>query len=147
MLLKFRKAKGDIKEGYYLNGLFLHRYKTDAIKILRANFKDFSQEEKEKYPIEWGCIHSEWKKATARTERIRKANERSRAIRKALNPQEQIKIKNISLNKVWREINHLKNNNINYNLLNERLNRMEEYIKVIEQDKLKGSDINGLFKG
>lgn len=77
--LKFitqKKSKGIYDEtGYYLNGKFLDRYKSNAIEILRDKITKAGngsfEEGKNKAKAEWEAVNKEYIKSCEATEKIR----------------------------------------------------------------------------
>lgn len=119
------------KDGFYLKGEFMGESYTDALIKARKPFKDYSDAEKEKYKDYWAVIHDNYiqlKEITEKSRKTREANAFLRNVNK--NKSQNLKIE--YLKELFDKIQKLENQKIDFNLLNARLNKVEEFIKISE---------------
>jgi hypothetical protein len=131
------------KSGYFFKGNFLARLKREAIEILRKGFKDYSDEEKKRFADEWKVIHYEYMRGRKTKEKINERARKTRELMKIQNPEYKNAIAKLKqLNRLKRSeefynkglaeiLANVERNKTNYELVNARLNKLEEDIKSI----------------
>lgn len=139
---KFSKKQGIIA-GYYFEGHFLSRYKTEAIQILRDwieqkgnkigdKSKTAWEKGKEALPNVWEAIHHEWEKGNEKT---RKTNEKVKVWRAG-----------VRARKTPYKIALLEEEIIIYKMkMNEKMNDIKEFYE--ERIKMKEEQIKQLKLG
>lgn len=115
-------------DGYYFRGEFIDRYKPQSIEILRKKFKSYSDEEKKRFKDEWTVINYEYEK----TQKGRRFSVRAIKEEQLESKEKQIEqMERYTAEKHLELCKLVESNKLNHSILNERLNEIEEKIKVI----------------